>query len=335
MKRHFVLLISLLSILLPTSLVHAQTEAEKPTIAAYIEQQANDSADPEFTLLWQAIQAADPSVLETLNKAWGFTAFLPTDQAIESALESLDLSAAQFLADTDLLTNTLFYHLTIGQFGGESLHNLGAGMYATLYADHLLSIQEEEASDSVLVNQARITQTDIVLANGLVHHIDSLLIPTSEGLLPLSNPDAPQTILAILTERSDFTLFIAALEALNLAETVNKAIPYTLFAPTDETLRTFAEQVGISPEELLANTDTLTAIIQYHMVGGRLQSSALMNAISFREDASLLVGTQMPTTTLTFTLQDEALLVDGVRIVEADIVASNGYIHVVEGVLLP
>lgn len=335
MFRVFTLL-ALVTLALPMRPLAAQDTEVTPTIAAYIEQRATDPQDPQFTLLWAAIQAADPIVLETYAKPWGITAFLPTDTAFEATLDDMNITASQLFFDSVMTTKILLYHLTIGQFSLQSLASVERAGYATLYADHILPITASD--EAVLVGDAAIDEADITLSNGIAHSIDRLLIPNTEDLPPVtvSTTDAPQTILSLLKANGDFTIFVAALEALGLDETVNKAIPYTIFAPTDATMTTFLDQVGLSEEELLANTDTLSAIIQYHMVGGKMQSDALANNAYRSEDGRLHLGTQMPTTTLEFTLDDDnQLLVDGVSISQADMVASNGYIQVIDGVLLP
>lgn len=122
-----------------------------------------------------------------------------------------------------------------------------------------------------------------------------------------------------------FQTLAAALQAANLVDTLKGAGPFTVFAPTDEAFRALPQG---TVERLLRpeNRAELTRILTYHVVSGRVLSSD----IAGRELA--------PSTVAGATLQIDArqgVSVNQARVVQADIAATNGVIHVIDRVLLP
>lgn len=122
-----------------------------------------------------------------------------------------------------------------------------------------------------------------------------------------------------------FQTLAAALQAANLVQTLKGAGPFTVFAPTDEAFR--ALPAG-TVERLLRpeNRAELTRILTYHVVAGRVTSDQL-------------AGQQVrPNTVAGAALSIDArqgVSVNNARVVQADIGASNGVIHVIDRVLLP
>jgi len=122
-----------------------------------------------------------------------------------------------------------------------------------------------------------------------------------------------------------FKTLVAAVEAAGLVDTLKGDGPFTVFAPTDEA---FAALPDGTVETLLEpeNRDQLTAILTYHVVPDRVMSEALAGQ-----------------TVTVLTVNGERLTVDGrdgvkvndATVVQADIEASNGVIHVVDSVILP
>jgi uncharacterized surface protein with fasciclin (FAS1) repeats len=134
-------------------------------------------------------------------------------------------------------------------------------------------------------------------------------------------PDIVDTAVAA----GSFTTLVAAVQAAGLVETLKRPGPFTVFAPTDTA---FAALPAGTLDSLLMpeNRAALTAILTYHVVPGRVPAAELL-------------GTRGSLTTV----EGRALHVDGrngVRINNAsvitpDVMASNGIIHVIDGVLLP
>lgn len=133
----------------------------------------------------------------------------------------------------------------------------------------------------------------------------------------------------LLTEDADgrFTTLLAAVEAAGLGEALSGEGPFTVFAPTNDAFAAALEQLGLTVEDVVADTDLLTAILTYHVVPERL---FFRNLAGGGELETLQGGT------VTAALADGVFSVNNVTILDVDNVASNGVVHVLEdGVLLP
>jgi len=158
------------------------------------------------------------------------------------------------------------------------------------------------------------------------------LVATVILLLPFSvsaddqggmmQPDIVDTAVAA----GSFETLVAAVQAAGLVDTLKSEGPFTVFAPTDAA---FAKLPGGTVEGLLLpeNRDQLAAILTYHVVAGKVMSADL-------------VGKALSTATVEGSDVDidatgSSVMVDGARVVTADIEASNGVIHVIDTVIMP
>lgn len=126
-----------------------------------------------------------------------------------------------------------------------------------------------------------------------------------------------------------FNTLLAAAQAAGLADALATTGPLTVFAPTDEA---FAKLPAGTVENLLKpeNKDQLVAVLSYHVVGRELASNMLPGrAIHVRTIKS---GGDR---TLRVEKSAGGVTIDGANVVQADIAASNGVIHVIDSVLLP
>lgn len=126
----------------------------------------------------------------------------------------------------------------------------------------------------------------------------------------------------------DFTTLAAALEAAGLVETLKGDGPFTVFAPTDEAFEAALADLGLTAEELLADTETLTSILTYHVVEGEVPATDVMTL-----DGEM-VGT-VNGATVTISIDGETVMVNDATVVQPDVFASNGVIHVIDSVLVP
>lgn len=124
-------------------------------------------ADENFTTLEAAIEAA--GLTATFEGDTKYTVFAPTDAAFE-ALEAGTLD--DLLADTEALAEVLKYHVVEGEVMASQVLEMDSA--TTLEGSDLMFSLEGEA---VMVNDARVTQTDIMASNGVVHVIDAVLMP--------------------------------------------------------------------------------------------------------------------------------------------------------------
>lgn len=132
-------------------------------------------ANGSFTTLVAAVQAAD--LVETLSGEGPFTVFAPTDEAFAAALVALDLTAEELLADTELLTAVLKYHVVSGEVPASEVVKLDGESVETVNGE---SVTISVDGDKVMVNDANVTAVDVKASNGLIHVIDKVLLPPSE-----------------------------------------------------------------------------------------------------------------------------------------------------------
>ncbi len=158
---------------------------------------------------------------------------------------------------------------------------------------------------------------------GLVALGSTLLVAACDNEVTASNPtDDPVNLVETAERAGEFTTLLAAAEAAGLASTLAGPGPFTVFAPTDAA---FAALPDGTVEGLLADPDALATVLLYHVVPGSIPASAL-------EDGQLV--TTAEGRQFRVTLSDGAR-VNGVSVVQTDVEASNGVIHVIDGVLLP
>ena len=122
-----------------------------------------------------------------------------------------------------------------------------------------------------------------------------------------------------------FKTLVAAVQAAGLTETLQGEGPFTVFAPTDEA---FAKLPKGTVEELLKpeNKAKLVAILTYHVIPGKVMAEDVVKLKSSRT---------VEGQNLTIKVADGKVMVDNAQVVQTDILASNGVIHVIDSVVLP
>lgn len=136
---------------------------------------------------------------------------------------------------------------------------------------------------------------------------------------------ASKNIVETASSNGSFTTLVAAVKAAGLSETLQGEGPFTVFAPTDEA---FAKLPAGTVENLLLpeNKDQLTAILTYHVIAGKVTSAQVVKL-----DSATTVNGQ----DVQIRIENNAVMVDGATVAAADVMASNGVIHVIDEVILP
>jgi uncharacterized surface protein with fasciclin (FAS1) repeats len=119
-----------------------------------------------------------------------------------------------------------------------------------------------------------------------------------------------------------FNTLVSAVEAAGLVDTLKGEGPFTVFAPTDEA---FAKIPEDQIQALLANKTQLTEVLTYHVVAGSVMSSDLENGMM----VETLQGGDLSINTT------DGVMVNDAKVVQADIVCTNGVIHAIDTVLMP
>lgn len=132
-------------------------------------------------------------------------------------------------------------------------------------------------------------------------------------------------IVATAIEAGQFKTLATALDAADLIETLQGEGPFTVFAPTDEA---FARLPAGTVESLLEpeNRDQLVAILTYHVVPGKVLAADVVKL----DEATTVNGSD-----LAIKVADGSVRVNDATVVTADVLASNGVIHIVDTVILP
>lgn len=135
---------------------------------------------------------------------------------------------------------------------------------------------------------------------------------------------AEGTIVDVASGNQDFETLVTAVKAAGLVETLNGAGPFTVFAPTDEAFAAVDPKV-LDLLLLPSNKDALTEVLTYHVVPGEVTSADIKPG-----DVATVEGQDV-----TITTDNGGVQVNGATVTAADVMASNGVIHVIDEVLLP
>ena len=139
--------------------------------------------------------------------------------------------------------------------------------------------------------------------------------PASAG----ANKDIVDTAVAA----GQFTTLATALTEAGLVETLKGAGPFTVFAPTDEA---FAKLPAGTVEALLQDKDKLRQVLLYHVVPGKVTAKDVVKL----KEARTAQGSDVD-----IKVKGNTVMIDNATVVMADVMASNGVIHVIDTVIIP
>lgn len=284
------------------------------------------AADGPGSIVEVAIEAGDFSTLVAALEATGldqtladenatFTVFAPTDAAFDAlGQETIDA----LLADTDTLSDILLYHVIADQaVNAEAALSLAGSTVEMANGDIVaLTVQGE----SLFVNGSEVIVTDVEASNGIIHAIDAVLTPPADA-------EPSGNIVEVAVAAGDFTTLVAAVQAAGLDTTL--ADPdgtFTVFAPTDAAFAMLGDELIAA---LLADVDTLTDILLYHVISGAAVDSITATSL-FGEMVEMANGDSV-----TVDIREGGLFINDSQVVIADVPATNGVIHAIDMVLTP
>ena len=257
-----------------------------------------------FGTLAAALKAA--GLVEALSGPGPFTVFAPTDAAFEKLPKG---TVAMLLKpeNKEQLKTILTYHVVAGDVRAMDVVKLKS---APALNGQRIAIHTDEGQ--VTVAGVNVSKTDVVCSNGVIHIVDSVMMPSTKNLVTTA------------VEAGSFKTLAAALKAADLVDALSGAGPFTVFAPTDEA---FAKLPAGTVENLLKpeNKAKLVAILKFHVLSGRVYSDQV---------AAGQVGT-LAGTKLAITVEKNEPRIGGAGLLKTDIETSNGVIHVVDSVILP
>jgi uncharacterized surface protein with fasciclin (FAS1) repeats len=276
----------------------SKSEADKNIVQTAV-------AAGQFTTLASLLTKA--GLVDTLSTGGPFTVFAPTDAAFakvpKATLEALAANPAQ-------LKSVLLYHVVSGGVTAADVVKLTSAK--TLEGR---SIAIKVADGSVYVDGAKVTTSDVTASNGVIHVIDSVLIPKAAP--PAKN------IVQTAVAAGQFKALASLLKKAGLAGTLQGKGPFTVFAPTDAA---FAKVPKATLAALGKDKAKLRAVLLYHVAKGKVTAAQAMKLRS----AKTLNGKP-----LAIRVSAGKVLVGGATVTKADVMASNGVIHVINKVLIP
>ena len=265
------------------------------------------AGNPDFSTLVAAVSAA--GLVDALSGEGPFTVFAPTNEAF-AALPEGTLDSLLLPENKQQLTDILLYHVVPGAVLAADVVNLTE-------AETLLgkNVNIKVDMGSVMINEANVVATDIIADNGVIHVIDSVILP------PAGLADIVDTAVA----DGRFTTLAAALGAAELVETLKGEGPFTVFAPTDDAFAALPEgtvETLLLPE----NKQLLTDILLYHVVAGKVMAADVVNLT----EAETVLGQNV-----NIKVDMGKVYINESVVIITDIETSNGVIHVIDAVLLP
>jgi transforming growth factor-beta-induced protein len=279
----------------------------------------------QFKTLATALGAA--GLVDTLKGKGPFTVFAPTDAAF-AKVPADTLAALLRPENKAALTSVLTYHVVSGRVLAKDVVKLNGKTVPTVNGE---TVSVSVSGGKVKVNSSNVVSTDVLATNGVIHVIDAVLLPSNLKLAPAT--PAPTTaaplkdIVDTAVGAGQFKTLAAALGAAGLVDTLKGAGPFTVFAPTDAA---FAKLPAGTVESLLKpeNKATLTAILTYHVVSGKVPASTVvtLNGKSVRTVNGAEVKVKV---------DGSSVFVNDSKVTATDVSATNGVIHVIDTVLLP
>mmetsp|Transcript_28553 Transcript_28553/g.51013 ORF Transcript_28553/g.51013 Transcript_28553/m.51013 type:complete len:332 (-) Transcript_28553:168-1163(-) len=271
------------------------------------------SGRADLSTLVAALTQAE--LVETFSADGNYTVFAPTNDAFEAFLNASSLTAGDLLGNSTLLKSYLTYHVLPSVVASGDINN--GAVVETLGG---LSVGFD-TTDGVKIahganTKVKVTEADIMASNGIIHVVDSVLVPPT------------MTITEMVADTASLSTLLAAVQAASLGDALAGEGPLTVFAPTNDGANFTLTALGLTQEELLAS-DNLAKYLQYHVTNGVVLSSKL----TANTDIATLGDMTLP-----FVLdgdKDDLSILTPENIETADIMATNGVVHTVNKMMIP
>lgn len=332
-----------------------------------IVENAVNSAD--HTTLVAAVQAA--GLVETLSGEGPFTVFAPTNAAFDK-LPDGTVDTLLMEENKDQLTQVLTCHVVAANAMSDAIMGMiaddngthpvptvgGCTLDAKMDGDNITLTDEQG-------NVATVTIADVRQSNGVIHVIDTVMLPAAEGEAMSDdmgdqamaddmsedamadagdNPMvggaamfAQKNIIENAVNSPIHTTLVAAVKQAGLVETLSGEGPFTVFAPTDDAFAALPDGT-VETVMMDENKDQLTKILTAHVIPGRLTAADLTAGLSGRQFNNFTtvsgdaLSVQKSPTGNAYVYDESG---NAWEVTTADVMQSNGVIHVIDGVLLP
>ena len=259
-----------------------------------------------FNTLVAAAKAA--GLVETLKGKGPLTVFAPTDEAF-AKLPKGTVESLLKPENKAKLAAILTYHVVAGKVTAADVVKVKSAK-SVQGSDIAVNV----AGGKVKVNNANVVKTDIMCSNGVIHVIDSVILPPEK-----------KDIVDTAVGAGSFNTLVAAVKAAGLVETLKGKGPFTVLAPTDEA---FAKLPEGTVESLLKpeNKAKLVEILTYHVIPARAMAADVVKLKS----AKTVQGSNV-----TINASSKGVMINNAKVVKTDIDCANGVIHVIDTVIMP
>jgi transforming growth factor-beta-induced protein len=300
-----------------TSQPHCQLQATAVHLVSTTVQAESKSiveiavGNSDFSTLVAAVKAA--GLVEILSGKGPFTVFAPTNAAF-AKIPKETLADLLKPENKDKLVSILTYHVVPGKV-------MAADVVKVSEAKSVQGqpIAVKVAGGKVTLNgSSNVVKTDIVGSNGVIHVIDTVIMPPPA--------QTPKTIVELAVGSKDLSTLVAAVKAAGLVETLSGKGPFTVFAPTNEAFAKLPKEVVadlLKPE----NKDKLTAILTYHVVSG---------SVAAKDVVKLKAAKSVQGAPIAIAVEGDSVVLNGsAKVIKTDIMGSNGIVHLIDSVILP
>ncbi len=270
-----------------------------------------------FTTLAGALVATGlDSVLSNLEK--NYTVFAPTDAAFaklpEGTLDNLT---------TEQLSDILLYHVLPGNIKSDAAISLAQSAENTTETAAESSIAVSFTDKTLFANGAKVSSTDVLAKNGVIHVVDTVILP------PSSVDMTDKTIVDVAVGDPDnFSTLVSALTAADLVTTLaDESTTFTVFAPTNAA---FGKIDETALADLLADTAALSEVLLTHVVS----DSAISATSAYAANGMMLTTASGKTVAVSVDAESGMLMIGGAKVTTTNIETKNGTIHVIDTVIL-
>merc|ERR1712098_395618 len=259
---------------------------------------------------------------DTLAGEGPFTIFAPTNDAFAKLPDNL---MNTLKGDPELLKQVLLNHVVTGTINSENITNdltvetVGGGVIR-----ENVYLKSRFYDGFFTVNGARISKSDLVASNGVIHLVSDVLYPFP--------PET--TITEVISADSKFSTLNKFLSMANLSSVLSQSRPYTVFAPTNDA---FDKVPATTLASLLSDKGALTKVLLRHVVPGTVYSKGIYwgtyNTAGEEGGSDDQIATQVFRASVVRVVSSSAGVRKSASVIETDILATNGVIHAIDDVI--
>jgi uncharacterized surface protein with fasciclin (FAS1) repeats len=292
--------------------------SDDETIGTQVDQRKNimnlAESKSELSIFVEAVNAC--GLRETLEASGSNTAFAPSNDAFNALFGEMGKSKDQVFADKTTLTAILRFHIlgkaqfTEAIVEGHAIEPIGGGFFKIDKENNVFKATDGRNRVCTLIG------TDSVALNGVLHTLDRVMLPANKDIV-VTCDETPQV-----------DVCVQAIAAAGLTDTLKQPGPFTFFCPTDAAFTAVFIELNITLQVFLADAALCRRVMTCHMVPSR----------KFKKE--------FQTDTAVATVQGAAIRVNGnfqvidprgrtCNLTRADVLNTNGVVHVCDKVILP